>query len=157
MAAAARPAGLKSTGRSTERFFLKRFFTSAGEGEGVIFNRVAEPAMQSSLDDAFSVPRGLLAVAVGLLVLLVILRTPAQAQTATYVLDPGEGYGIVDCLSDGVACGRIVADAWCEAHGRGAATAFGLASDVTGSTAAAGMENGGRRLPPDAVIVSCSE
>jgi hypothetical protein len=110
--------------------------------------------MQSRLDDAFSVPRGLLAVVVGLLVLLVILRTPVQAQTATYIIDPSEGYGIVDCLSDGVSCGRIVADAWCEAHGRGRAKAFGLASDVTGKAVVGASAP---RLPPGAVLVSCTD
>ena len=37
-----------------------------------------------------------------------------------------------DCLGEGGECGRAVADAWCEADGRGAALSFGRADDVTG-------------------------
>ena len=52
-----------------------------------------------------------------------------------------------------MSCGRIVADAWCEANGLAAATAYGRAEDVTGTTpgaAAAKVEAG-------AFVVTCAD
>ena len=46
-------------------------------------------------------------------------------ETHAYLIAANDGYGLSDCLSDGGECGQIVADAWCEAHGRGAAVSFG--------------------------------
>ena len=43
----------------------------------------------------------------------------------TFVIAVTSGYGVEDCLGEGGECGRVVADAWCEAHGRGAALKFG--------------------------------
>ena len=38
-----------------------------------------------------------------------------------------------ECMRTGGACGRFVANAWCEAHGHTRAIAFGSADDVTGA------------------------
>jgi hypothetical protein len=71
-----------------------------------------------------------------------------QAQASeghTFIIAATDGYGVEDCLAEGGECGRVVADAWCEAHGRGAAISFGLADDVTGAiviSAAAGKPRG---------------
>jgi hypothetical protein len=46
-------------------------------------------------------------------------------EATTFVIAAASGYGIEDCLGEGGECGRVVADAWCEAHGRGAALSFG--------------------------------
>jgi len=46
-------------------------------------------------------------------------------ETSTYVIAAASGYGVEDCLGEGGECGQVVADAWCEAHGRGAAVKFG--------------------------------
>jgi hypothetical protein len=51
----------------------------------------------------------------------------------TFVIAAAEGYGVEDCLAEGGECGHVVADAWCEAHGHGAAISFGLADDITGA------------------------
>jgi len=48
-----------------------------------------------------------------------------------FIIAAADGYGVEDCLGEGGECGRVVADAWCEAHGHGAAIAFGPADDVT--------------------------
>ena len=96
--------------------------------------------------------RLLLPLGAGLIILTSALKGPALADNATFVISANEGYGIIDCLADGVACGRIVADAWCEAHGKGPAVAFGLAADVTASI--------GKPVPktqPGDVIISCGE
>ena len=50
-----------------------------------------------------------------------------------FIIAAADGYGVEDCLAEGGECGRIVADAWCEAHGHGPALAFGVADDVTGA------------------------
>ena len=51
---------------------------------------------------------------------------PSKAQGAnTFVIAATSGYGVEDCLGEGGECGRVVADAWCEAHGQGAALKFG--------------------------------
>ena len=51
---------------------------------------------------------------------------PVKAQGGnTFVIAATSGYGVEDCLGEGGECGRVVADAWCEAHGQGAALKFG--------------------------------
>jgi hypothetical protein len=61
---------------------------------------------------------------------IVLLATLAGAsayagETHDYEVKANDGYGLEDCLSEGGECGRVVADAWCEAHGHGHALAFG--------------------------------
>ena len=64
------------------------------------------------------------------------IASPARAiGTHTFVIAGADGYGVEDCLSEGGDCGRVVADAWCEAHGHAAAVRFGRADDVTGGIA----------------------
>jgi hypothetical protein len=46
-------------------------------------------------------------------------------EPSTFLIAAASGYGIEDCLGEGGECGQVVADAWCEAHGRGAASKFG--------------------------------
>ena len=56
----------------------------------------------------------------------------AQAdQGHIFIIAGADGYGVEDCLAEQSECGRVVADAWCEAHGHGAAIAYGPAADVT--------------------------
>jgi hypothetical protein len=57
-------------------------------------------------------------------------QEPAE-EGHVFIIAAAEGYGVEDCLAEGGECGRVVADAWCEAHGHGAAIAFGPADDVT--------------------------
>lgn len=73
----------------------------------------------------------------------------------TFVIADGEGYGIMDCLTDGKSCGRVVADAWCEAHGHGAATSYGRASDITGATPVSTSTP--TQIQPDAAVVACGD
>lgn len=82
-------------------------------------------------------PRHELRAAAALLLLVVASAGragPAQASEGqTFIITVAEGYGIEDCLAEAGECGRAVADAWCEAHGHGAALAFGVANDITGA------------------------
>ncbi len=50
---------------------------------------------------------------------------PYAREASTFVIAAASGYGVEDCLAEGGECGRVVADAWCEAHGRGEALRFG--------------------------------
>ncbi len=77
-------------------------------------------------------PRILLPLLGGLFVICA-LQTAARAETGvlalgadSYVVKADEGYGVNDCIRGGDDCAKVVADAWCEAHGHGDAKAFGL-------------------------------
>jgi hypothetical protein len=109
--------------------------------------------------------RIVLPLAAGLLLLSTLARSPAQADepprpaekraTTIFVIAANEGYGVMDCLVDGVVCGKVVADSWCEAHGKGVATAYGLASDITGSIPV--QAERAQRPGPNDVIVACAD
>jgi hypothetical protein len=82
-------------------------------------------------------------------------RVPVRADSATtFVIPANDGYGLGECLTGGKPCGRIVADAWCEAHGRGSARAFGRVEDITASIANASSRDA---AAPGSIIVSCGE
>lgn len=59
--------------------------------------------------------------------------TAARAEPAVFTIPAEDGYGIEDCMKAGSACGQVVANSWCEAHGHADALAFGTADDVTGT------------------------
>jgi hypothetical protein len=59
------------------------------------------------------------------------IEQACAAEGSTFIIAATEGYGVEDCLAEHGECGRVVADAWCEAHGHGAAISFGSADDVT--------------------------
>jgi hypothetical protein len=64
----------------------------------------------------------------------------ARAQEPhTFIIAAAGGYGVEDCLGDGGECGKIVADAWCESHGGGAALKFGRESNGDGALSQASM------------------
>ena len=69
---------------------------------------------------------------------LVISAASSSAARANdgldFVLPDNDGYGISECMKPGMDCGQVIADAWCEAHGHGHASAYGFGEDVTGST-----------------------
>ncbi len=104
---------------------------------------------------ATSFRRILVPLGAGLLALSLLARGPAQAEPKTFVLDPHDGYGIVDCFVDGVACGKVVANSWCESQGRGQAIAFGLASDMTASIG--GKDKPAPKPAPGTVMITCAD
>lgn len=73
-------------------------------------------------------PRSYLAL-LPLLMAVVFSAGPVSSARAgephVYSIVGDDGYGLTDCLAAGGDCGKIVADAFCEAHGNGAAIAFG--------------------------------
>ena len=81
-------------------------------------------------------------------------RLPSQAQTNHMLVIPAsDGYGFDDCLSGNRACGQVIADAWCEAHGMSASTSFGRAEDITASIDAKAKP----KMEPGAFIVNCRD
>jgi hypothetical protein len=56
-------------------------------------------------------------------------------ETHEFVIASNDGYGVQDCLAEASECGQVVADAWCEAHGRGPAVSFGPRSAFSSAVA----------------------
>ena len=83
--------------------------------------------------------------------------TARAAEPTAFILPGGDedGYGIGECLRSGSPCGRVIADAWCEAHGHARALAFGSAADATGTTLDAIPVNGAAAT--DGVLIRCGE
>ena len=81
------------------------------------------------------------------------LQARAQADRHMIVIPASDGYGFDDCLSGNKACGKVIADAWCEAHGMAIAQSYGRADDVTASAVGVAAP----KLDPGSFIVTCSE
>lgn len=68
---------------------------------------------------------------------LLIYVTPAivHATETTFLVPADDGYGMDDCLSEGKACAKLVADSWCQVKGMAVSIRFERASadDVTAS------------------------
>lgn len=71
----------------------------------------------------------------------------------TFLIPASDGYGVADCLSTKSECGKIVANAWCEAQGYKQATAFGLAAreDFTGSV----PKSSPGAAPEQPLVITC--
>ena len=95
----------------------------------------------------------------GMLAGFIVCAAPIDSGRAgeahSFIIAANDGYGIEDCLGEGGECGRVVADAWCEAHGHGAAVAFGRADPdhVTGAIKVAGTPAKGA----DPYVVTCGD
>ena len=100
-------------------------------------------------------PRILVPLLSGLLLAGVVLTAPKASEPHAFIIGPSAGYGLSECLAAGGDCGRVVADAWCEAHGHAAARAFGLAEDVTHSIATNAAAS--PAVEPGSLIISCAE
>jgi hypothetical protein len=102
-------------------------------------------------------PRILIPLLGGLFVLCA-LHSGARAAPAanSFVVSAADGYGVNECIKNGAECAKIVADAWCEAHGRGAAQAYGRADDTTASIQKTSAKDA-KTFGPDDVFISCGE
>lgn len=61
---------------------------------------------------------------------------PSQTKAAgpTFVIPANDGYGIAECVESASPCGKVVADAWCEAQGfRRSASVGPVDVETTGS------------------------
>ncbi len=100
----------------------------------------------------------------GGLFVLAALQTAAHSEpspmsgASSFVVSAADGYGVNECIKSGDDCAKIVADAWCESHGHGAAKAFGPASDATGSIDKVSAKTAPPRvIHEDDVFISCGE
>ena len=72
-------------------------------------------------------------------------------ETHALVVAGNDGYGVEECLAEAGECGQVVADAWCEAHGHGAAVSFGPASRFTTVVATK------IALMPETYVINCRD
>ncbi len=100
---------------------------------------------------------------IGGLFVICALHQAARAEAnasggASFIVSASDGYGVNDCIKSGDDCAKIVADAWCEAHGHGASRAFGRAGDVTGSIdRVSAKSTPTKAVGEDDVFISCGE
>ena len=102
---------------------------------------------------------GFFALAGALVMSFLLVPEPLSASSdrpATFLIPPGDGYGIAHCILSGDICGEVVAGAWCESHGFARAESFGAASPVnhTGSLAAIPVASRDRGVP---LSITCSD
>ena len=79
--------------------------------------------------------------------------TSSEPRKKEFVILNDDGYGTSDCLAKASACGKIVADAWCESKGFAKAIAYRPAQqdDVTHAVST------GRSLLTETFVIACSE
>lgn len=83
------------------------------------------------------------------------LTTAVRAQEpANYTIADNDGYGLGECMHSGNACGRVMADSWCQAHGHSHALSFGSGDDVTGSVA---VSEASTKPNPGDVVIRCGD
>ncbi len=98
---------------------------------------------------------GIVGAGLSLSVLPTTRSNAAPSEQRTFLIPAGDGYGVADCISSKAECGKIVADAWCEAKGFAKASSFGLASreDFTGSLSK--TKAAPARTPEQPLVITC--
>ncbi len=94
----------------------------------------------------------LLALGAAALIALSAASALAQSPSRGVYFVPAGGYSVDECLAKSAECGRVVANAWCEANGHGKARAYGSASDITFS---AGVEV--KAPPKNTIVIACAD
>lgn len=74
----------------------------------------------------------------------------------SFIIKGDDGYGVGDCIRSGDDCAKIVADAWCSAHGHGAARSFGPARDNVTASIAKISALRAPRIGEDDVFIACA-
>lgn len=136
-------------------------------GNGSLTRSSALPFKLARIVEVSSVPmavsaidfRKLIHIAAPVAIAVVALtasRLPSRAATNHMVIIPAsDGYGFDDCLSANKACGRTIADAWCEAHGMAASLSYGRAEDITASIPK--PDAGALKIEPGSFVVNCRD
>lgn len=103
-----------------------------------------------------ALPRLLMPLLAGFLFVFTSLNQPHAAELGAheFIIPANDGYGTSECLAQQSACGRVIADAWCEAHGHAHAIGYSRFEDVTAAISVAARPSD---IPGDAIIVSCGE
>jgi hypothetical protein len=89
----------------------------------------------------------------GVLTVFALGLSAKAAGSGILIIPANDGYGFQECLAAKSACGLIVADAWCEAHGLAASKVFGRAEDITATMADTPPAN----IKPGSFLVGCGE
>ncbi len=89
----------------------------------------------------------------GALALFALGLSARAAGDHVLIIPPDDGYGFGDCLTTKSACGAVVADAWCEAHGLAASKSFGRAEDL----AAPAEADRPADIGPGSFFVACGD
>lgn len=86
--------------------------------------------------------------------MLVVPVCVAKPRVQDFIIAGNDGYGTQECLGGQSSCGRIVADAWCEAKGFRNAMSYRAAApdDITGSVSAASTAK-----PADVFVITCRD
>ena len=82
------------------------------------------------------------------------LAHSADPLVREFVVPADDGYGMDDCLAEGGACAKLIADSWCQVNGMKTSLHYAAAeaSDVTASLS----KKITSRLPTPVYIVTCS-
>ncbi|MBB4200782.1 hypothetical protein CCR94_02050 [Rhodoblastus sphagnicola] len=104
-------------------------------------------------------PRILIPLLGGLFVVCALHSTARATPTDradSFIVSAADGYGVNECIKDRADCAKIVADAWCEAHGHSGAKSFGRADDVTGAIQKTAIrETPSKVISENDVFISC--
>lgn len=95
---------------------------------------------------------GIIGAGMSLSVLPTSDTVAAPNDQRTFLIPASDGYGVADCISSKSECGKIVANAWCEAKGFKMATNFGIAAreDFTGS-----LSKIATAAPEQPLVITC--
>ncbi|MEI6572696.1 MAG: hypothetical protein WCO61_04025 [Alphaproteobacteria bacterium] len=79
----------------------------------------------------------------------------SQANEKIFAVPADDGYGMDDCLSEGKACAKLVADSWCQVKGMNHSIRFEAAApeDITGSLS----EDAARPAVAPAYLITCQD
>ena len=96
---------------------------------------------------------GILGAGISLSVLPTSQTAASPNTPRTFLITASDGYGVADCISSKSECGKIVANAGCDAQGYKQSTAIGLAprEDFTGSVAKSSTGAG----PEQPLVITC--
>jgi hypothetical protein len=82
-----------------------------------------------------------------------VTRAATSGADATFLIPASDGYGVADCLMGASECGKVVANAWCEAHGFSGAESFGPAA-AQETSAVDTVSTAKRSQPP--ISITCA-
>jgi hypothetical protein len=79
----------------------------------------------------------------------------SQASEKTFAVPADDGYGMDDCLAEGKACAKLVADSWCQVKGMNHSVRFEVAApeEITGSLSKYTAGTG----PAPAYLITCQD
>jgi len=83
------------------------------------------------------------------------LAFSADSHSRDFVVPADDGYGMDDCLAEGGACAKLIADSWCQVNGMKASLGY-TAAEITDITASLSHKASVKPAIPS-YIVTCSD